>query len=63
MQLGPGTVLQMGVEGERIILRPIPPKATLTKELGIWVHQGEPSDDSIPDLIDRVREERIRKIL
>jgi AbrB family looped-hinge helix DNA binding protein len=61
MQLGPGTVLQLENEGESITLRPIRPKATLAKEFGIWVYQGGPSDDSIPDLIDRVREERLRE--
>jgi AbrB family looped-hinge helix DNA binding protein len=61
MQLGPGTVLQLESEGESITLRPIRPKATLAKELGIWVYQGESSDDSLPELIDRVREERLRE--
>jgi AbrB family looped-hinge helix DNA binding protein len=61
MQLSPGTVLQMETEGENITLRPVRPKATLAKEFGIWVYQGGSNDDSIPDLIDRVREERLRE--
>jgi AbrB family looped-hinge helix DNA binding protein len=61
LQLVAGTLLQMENEGENITLRPVRPKATLAKEFGIWVYQGGPSDDSIPDLIDRVREERLRE--
>jgi len=60
LQLGAGTQLQMESQGETITLCPIRPKATLAKEFGIWVYQGGPSDDSIPDLIDSVREERLR---
>ena len=61
LQLRPGTVLQMENEGESITLRPIRPKATLAKEFGIGVYQCGPSDDPIPDLIDRVREQRLRE--
>ncbi len=48
-------------EGESITLRPIRPKATLAKEFGIGVYQCGPSDDPIPDLIDRLREQRLRE--
>ena len=61
LRLAPGTVLQLESEGESITLRPVRPKATFTKELGIWVYQGGPNDDSIPDLIDQVREQRLRE--
>jgi hypothetical protein len=58
----PGAVLHLESDGENITLRPIGPSATLAKEFGIWVFQGGGSnDDSIPDLIDRVREERLRE--
>jgi AbrB family looped-hinge helix DNA binding protein len=46
-----------------IILRPIRQEALLKKEYGIWVYQGEPSDTSIPDLIDAEREKRIRELI
>ncbi len=62
MQLGPGDTLQLETEGERITLRPVRPKAMLKKELGVWVYQGEPADTSLPDLLDREREERTREI-
>jgi len=39
-----------------------PPEGLLKKELGVWVYQGEPTDASIPDLIDRDRENRNRAI-
>ncbi len=61
MQLGPGDTLQLESEGERITLRPVRPKATLKKECGIWVYQGEPADASIPDLLDRERDKRLRE--
>ena len=62
MRLGPGTVLRLESDRENITLRPIAPSATLAKEFGIWVFQGGGSShDSIPDLIDRVREERFRE--
>ena len=68
MQLGPGTVLEMEAEGEQIILRPIRPKATLVKEMGIWVYQGDSSqaglsDFSIVDFIDSEREKRLREFM
>ncbi|HEV2194742.1 MAG TPA: AbrB/MazE/SpoVT family DNA-binding domain-containing protein [Candidatus Acidoferrum sp.] len=62
MQLGPGDTLQLETEGERITLRPIRPRVMLKKELGVWVYQGEPSDVSIPDLLDREREKRAGEV-
>jgi AbrB family looped-hinge helix DNA binding protein len=62
MKLEPGDSLRIESEGERITLRPVRPKAALKKEFGIWVYQGEPADESIPDLIEREREKRIREI-
>ncbi len=64
MGLDAGTVLELEREGERITLRPIRPKASLKKELGIWVYQGGgPVTDSIPDFIDREREKRLREFM
>lgn len=59
MRLGPGDSFQIESEGERIILRPIRPAPVLKKEYGVWVYQGEPSNASIVELIDREREKRI----
>jgi AbrB family looped-hinge helix DNA binding protein len=61
MQLGPGDTLQVESEGERITLRPVRPRATLKKECGIWVYQGDSTETSIPDLIDREREKHLRE--
>jgi AbrB family looped-hinge helix DNA binding protein len=61
MQLAPGDTLVIEHEGERITLRPVRPKAALKKECGIWVYQGESSDGSIPDLLDRERDKRLRE--
>ena len=60
MQLSPGDTLHLESEGECITLRPVRPKPTLRKECGIWVYQGESLDASIPDLLDREREGRLR---
>jgi AbrB family looped-hinge helix DNA binding protein len=59
LQIGPGDTLQLDSEGERITLRPVRPQATLKKEHGVWVYQGETTDASIADLIDREREKRL----
>jgi len=61
MQLSPGDTFQLESEGERITLRPVRPKATLKKECGVWVYQGAASDMSIPDVLDREREKRLRE--
>ncbi len=63
MQLGAGDTLVLESEGERITLRPVRPQALLQKEQGIWVYQGEPSNASIPDLIDLERSRRLRQTL
>lgn len=63
MHLGPGDTLQLETEGERITLRPVRPRAMLKKEYGVWVYQGEPTDVSITDLVDREREKRLRELL
>jgi hypothetical protein len=34
----------------------------LKKKLGVWVYQGESTDTSIADLIDRERENRLRSV-
>jgi AbrB family looped-hinge helix DNA binding protein len=62
MRLSPGDDLLIESEGERITLRPVRPQATLQKEYGVWVYQGEPSEESIPDLIEREREKRAREL-
>ena len=63
MHLGPGDTLQLEKEGERITLRPVRPQAALKKERGIWVHQGEATEASIPDLIDQEPEKHLRKLM
>lgn len=67
LRLHPGDDLALEADEHSITLRPIWPQALLKKELGVWVYQGEvqakASDDSIPDLIDRVRDERTRELL
>ena len=62
LHLGPGDILQLEREGDEITLRPLRPKALLKKEKGVWVYQGEPAHVSIPDLIDRQREQRSREL-
>lgn len=63
LRLGPGDSLQLDNRGEEITLRPVRAKALLKKEKGVWVYQGEPTNVSIPDLIDRERDKRSREFL
>jgi len=63
MHLAPGDTLQLESEGERITLRPVRPRATLKKEYGVWVYQGELTDVSILDMIEHEREKRIRQLI
>jgi AbrB family looped-hinge helix DNA binding protein len=62
LHLGPGDKLQLESEGDQITLRPCRPEAVLKKEHGVWVYQGEPANVSIPDLIDRQRQKRLREL-
>jgi AbrB family looped-hinge helix DNA binding protein len=61
LRLQPGDEMTAEVEGELIRLRPVRAEATLRKELGVWVYQGDRSDASIPDLVDREREKRTKE--
>lgn len=63
LHLKPGDSLELESGGDQITLRPVRPKATLKKEHGVWVYQGEPTDLSIVDLIAREREKRIRELM
>src|SRR5580658_6937892 len=62
LRLGPGDTLALRSEGECITLQPVRPQAPLKKEHGIWVYQGEATNTSIADLLDREREERLREL-
>jgi AbrB family looped-hinge helix DNA binding protein len=62
LQLAPGDTLHLESEGERITLRPVRQNVMLKKELGVWVYQGEATDTSIADLVDRERENRNRSV-
>ena len=63
LRLGPGDALELQSEGEEITLRIVRPKALLKKERGVWVYQGEITDASIPDVVDRQREQRLFAVL
>jgi AbrB family looped-hinge helix DNA binding protein len=62
LRIAPGDPLEIESDEDRITLRPVRSKARLVKEKGIWVYQGEVSDYSITDLIDRVREARNKQV-
>lgn len=61
LHLSAGDTLELESDGDAITLRPLRPKALLRKERGVWVYEGEPARASIPDLIDREREKRLRE--
>lgn len=62
LRLAPGDTLEIEGDEDRITLRPVRAKAKLVKEMGIWVYQGEVTDESLPDMIDREREGRNREV-
>jgi AbrB family looped-hinge helix DNA binding protein len=69
LQLDPGTELQIKVEtaDDTITLRPVRPTGHLRKKNGVWVWSSGSgktlSRQNVIDLIDRVREERMKQIL
>jgi AbrB family looped-hinge helix DNA binding protein len=62
LHLAAGDDLAIEADEHVITLRPIRPQPPIRKKRGIWVYHGEPSNDSIVDLIDREREKRIREL-
>ena len=66
LRLEAGDELLVEETGEQIILHPVRAQATLKKERGVWVYQGvrgaEPSNESLPDLIDAARQKRLREL-
>ena len=63
LRLHTGDTLRLKSEGAEIMLRPVRPEALLKKEQGVWIYQGEATHSSIPNLIDREREQRSRELL
>jgi len=62
MRLTPGSTLELESEGQHITLRPVRPQAAFRKEFGIWVFQGPSREDSIPELLQKSREKRMREL-
>ena len=66
LRLEAGDELTVEETAEHIVLRPVRTQATLKKERGVWVYQGQrgaqPSNESLPDLVDAVREKRLREL-
>ena len=58
LRLGPGDALALKIDGDCITLLPVRPRAVLKQEHGIWIYQGEATDTSVADLVDRKREKR-----
>lgn len=66
LRLEAGDELLVEEAGEQIVLRPLRAYATLKKELGVWVYQGDPqierSTEPLSHLVDASRQERIREL-
>ncbi len=63
LRIDAGDTLNLESDGDKITLSPVRQEAHFKKEFGIWVYQGEGvKNDSIPDLIDKHREERLRDL-
>jgi len=58
MKLESGNTLTLEAQDEHILLCTVRAKAMLKKALGALVFQGEPTNISIPGLIDKDRDER-----
>ena len=63
LHLSPGDIMQLESRGDEVTLRPLRPHALLQKEQGVWVYQGDATHASVPDLIDREREKRLRELM
>ena len=64
LRLAPGDILELIRDGDKIILSAAHPQSTLQKEHGVWVYRsGRPADASLPELINKDREDRIRELL
>jgi len=59
-----GDSLQISASDQGLLLQPVREKASLIKELGVWVyHPGQPFEGSVTDLIDAARDERSRRLI
>jgi len=64
LHLAPGDAFELEIEGDRVLLSPVRIAAGLHKEMGIWVYRsGKPADQSVVDLIEAGRNERLRETL
>lgn len=64
LHLAPGDKIACEVEGENITLHVVRKRAGLTRKHGMWVFHGAPAtNESIPDLIDRLRQDRSASFL
>ena len=57
-----GSKLELDASGNVIILRLLEEKPALTKEGGLYVHEGIPEYGTLPDAVDLAREQRDRVI-
>jgi AbrB family looped-hinge helix DNA binding protein len=63
LRIGPGDTLEVESDDDRLVISPVRLRPGLQREQGIWVYRsGSPANTSIPDLIDRQREQRIRDL-
>jgi len=62
LRLSAGDELLVDEQDDQVTLRPVRAQATLKKEFGVWVYHGEGSEDSIVDLIDSIRNKRLREL-
>ena len=64
LRLAPGDILDLMRDGDKIIISPARPQSTLQKEHGVWVYRsGQPTEASLPEIINQDREDRIRELL
>jgi len=56
-----GSTLEVEMGTDAITLYPSETKAALTKEKGLYVHEGKP-DDTVLDAVERTRDDRDRAV-
>jgi AbrB family looped-hinge helix DNA binding protein len=61
LQIRSGATLEVEIEGDGLAISPVRARPGLQSEQGIWVFRSDSAANvSIPDLIDRQREQRMR---
>lgn len=63
LHVGPGDVLKIETEDDRLIVSALREQAGMQKERGVWVFRsGTPANISIPELLEATRDQRTEEL-